>query len=504
MLHGETDLAWLCNDQLETQDRPLTIIRRSSQVCRKWRDIILGSPLLWGKLLDMSLLSELARGHWMNEVVRRSGRSPLHITTDNEGVSRRLSSLVTLLDDHWERVQVLNVILKVWVSTDTIRSEISQILRRPTSCLRSFKLDFISDTGYYPELGPEPPLFGNAAPALIALRCTHPFLNLGSTNLWLSQLRVLHITLDTRTYNVPALLEAFKRIPGLEILMLGGWQLHTGSPSVPHKSVALPNLKVLRLLTVTTTTMTEILDALVLPDVCSLVVFARRELEDFVRDNLTHTYQTLHRYSRNYFNTHTITSLLLSITSNTLLLQDTSMNHGPGVSRFSLDLRSDAEFLGGELSLFFDLFADANLAKTTYITLDIGPSHDHLSESNFMSLLHRLDSVEALDTSEPTTTLQFLSIDLHRNAQRIYFFSTPTTVPQMAEDENVLIDEIDLRNLDYDSSPQDLDLLEEMTGLFITWDTSTASDDEELICEYLCGSGNPEMLRDIFPIDNTM
>ncbi|KDR68568.1 hypothetical protein GALMADRAFT_146222 [Galerina marginata CBS 339.88] len=526
-LHGivETDLAWLEDEPVETQGRPLTVIRRSSQVCRKWRDIILGSPSLWGKLLDMSLLSELARGHWMNEVVRRSGRSPLYITTDSVGISKRLAPLVTLLDDHWERVQVLNVILKVGGSTDIIGTEISQILRRPAPCLRSFKVDFISDTGGSPAFSPEPPLFGNAAPALVALCCPHSFLTQGSPNLWLSQLRVLHMSLDTcRPYNVwvydvSPVLQTFREIPGLEILMLSG----RPSPprpiftTSPHKPVALPKLKVLRVLIDSNTTMTEILDTLVVPDACGLAVSVKHEPGQFVQGRLTHTYQALHRYSQNYFNTHTITALQLSVSSNGVLLQDVSVNCG--ISGFSLDIHSDAAFSSGELSLIFDLLADANLGGTTYITLDIGPFDNHLSESNFMSLLRRLDSVEALATAEPVTTLQFL-LDNMKGVPPLIFPMLETLIftamPSVSissgpllpflkwrKDEDSLIDRIDLRHLYYDSSPQDLDLLEEMTGLLITWDASTASDDEELICEYLCGNGHPEMLRDIFPIDNT-
>jgi hypothetical protein len=48
----------LSRDEIFFIYSPLTIARRSSQVCRLWRDIILSSPSLWGRIIDFDYLKQ--------------------------------------------------------------------------------------------------------------------------------------------------------------------------------------------------------------------------------------------------------------------------------------------------------------------------------------------------------------------------------------------------------------------------------------------------------------
>ncbi|KAF8910202.1 hypothetical protein CPB84DRAFT_1764891, partial [Gymnopilus junonius] len=53
----------------------MTIARRTSQVCNMWRTVMLDSPSLWANIIDL----RQSQGHWREEVIRRTGTSPLSI-----------------------------------------------------------------------------------------------------------------------------------------------------------------------------------------------------------------------------------------------------------------------------------------------------------------------------------------------------------------------------------------------------------------------------------------
>ncbi|CAA7271217.1 unnamed protein product [Cyclocybe aegerita] len=66
--------------QLSPFDRhPLTTIRRASQVCMFWRNIILHYQGLWGGLLDIDYIASYGRVEWAEEILRRAGVSPLTV-----------------------------------------------------------------------------------------------------------------------------------------------------------------------------------------------------------------------------------------------------------------------------------------------------------------------------------------------------------------------------------------------------------------------------------------
>ncbi|PPQ75680.1 hypothetical protein CVT26_001858 [Gymnopilus dilepis] len=58
----------------DAPQHPLTTTRRSSQVCRAWRELILDSATLWGRLLDLDALhGQRANQQWREQVLRRAG-----------------------------------------------------------------------------------------------------------------------------------------------------------------------------------------------------------------------------------------------------------------------------------------------------------------------------------------------------------------------------------------------------------------------------------------------
>ena len=64
-----------CSGALETT-------RMTSQVCQPWRDLILETPSLWAKLVDMDAIYDLRNRNWQNELIRRGGDAPLWIKAE--------------------------------------------------------------------------------------------------------------------------------------------------------------------------------------------------------------------------------------------------------------------------------------------------------------------------------------------------------------------------------------------------------------------------------------
>ncbi len=64
---------------------PLRTARKTSQVCQKWRNLMLDTPSLWAKLINMHELYYLAGNEWWDEVIRRTGEAPLWIQVYSEG-----------------------------------------------------------------------------------------------------------------------------------------------------------------------------------------------------------------------------------------------------------------------------------------------------------------------------------------------------------------------------------------------------------------------------------
>ena len=60
---------------------PLTTARHTSQVCASWGQLIIGSPSLWGSILDLEFLNQKS-DTWRKEVLLRTGNSELSISGD--------------------------------------------------------------------------------------------------------------------------------------------------------------------------------------------------------------------------------------------------------------------------------------------------------------------------------------------------------------------------------------------------------------------------------------
>ncbi|KAJ3506287.1 hypothetical protein NLJ89_g6953 [Agrocybe chaxingu] len=93
--------------------RALTIIRDASQVCRSWRNLILSSPTLWGKLIDIDYLSRIPE-EVAQEILSRAGNALLTVkarikNNDTAADNAARSLLSRLLETNWDRIEKLVV-----------------------------------------------------------------------------------------------------------------------------------------------------------------------------------------------------------------------------------------------------------------------------------------------------------------------------------------------------------------------------------------------------------
>ncbi|KDR72940.1 hypothetical protein GALMADRAFT_252297 [Galerina marginata CBS 339.88] len=507
--YGDTFRAWTSPTIVESKDRPLTVIRRSSQVCKKWRDIILGAPALWGKVIDISLLCRLATEDWMNEVIRRSRGQWLYIATDNYRVLTKPLTLVKLLDDHWERIRALKATVRTGRDQSHIVEQLSQILRRPNKSIQSFKLELrFSLFGERPILDVEPPLFANSAPSLTAFHCANSFLNLDSPSPWFFQLRTLHIALEAWTYKIPQVLKALEGIPALETFTLSGENFHSDVEALPKNSIALPKLKALMLNINYIMTVKTVLDTLFIPPDCNFMVLTKYMCQAEDALDLSDACQTFHRFAQKYSNAYNTTSILLSISPAEFKFRD--ICPFPGASDFALEVSSSpfGEFFTPDcLSCLLSSFADCRFDKVDYMDLHLPSSGARIApdDPNLVRFLSGLSSLTTMGLIE--STLEFFVSYKSVIDPRIFSnlntlmcdimplrdMSAGALLPflKWRRDASVPIRKLDLTELDFTDLPQDLDFLEEMADLTVVW---CASSEEVSHREYLCGSGNPGVL----------
>ncbi|KDR81107.1 hypothetical protein GALMADRAFT_136160 [Galerina marginata CBS 339.88] len=90
----------------------LFTLRYTSQVCSRWRELTIGSPSLWARILNVNLLSQTGTD-WKEEVIRRTGTALLHVKALSKLYQPRWSlrrdSLKGLLKPHWSRIRRLDL-----------------------------------------------------------------------------------------------------------------------------------------------------------------------------------------------------------------------------------------------------------------------------------------------------------------------------------------------------------------------------------------------------------
>ncbi|KAF4622529.1 hypothetical protein D9613_009636 [Agrocybe pediades] len=257
---SEIFLSLTSYDQYDPNSQPLKALRLASHVCSSWRQLILSSPVIWARNINVDELNHMT-DDWRSEVLRRTGDAVLSI----KGTGRHLSAkserfIVSLLRDSWHRIKYIQICLSP-LSRHRSRA-FSQILRTPAPNLEHFAVGNIEvvysneqdndeveraeelvlgDDGWkYYSVS-----FGGKAPRLKHFSC--PALLLPAVSQpWFSQ--VLH--LECGEINGRNLLNALPYMPNLETLHV---HITTDLPEIPVFSPAdgiiLPRLHDVRITT---------------------------------------------------------------------------------------------------------------------------------------------------------------------------------------------------------------------------------------------------------------
>ncbi|KJA19379.1 hypothetical protein HYPSUDRAFT_44320 [Hypholoma sublateritium FD-334 SS-4] len=257
------------NADMFSDDNALHTTRIASQVCRHWRDLMLESPSLWAKLIDMDRICKVRADKWREELVRRSGAAPLWIKANSSltatfwarPAKHNVQFFYDFINGNWHRIQKL--ICARYFGFHLTRSS-SMFLPAPLleHCEASFELQ----SGV--EISNTTPLFANHAPMLrsISFPCQH----LNRKAPWLGH---LHSMVFDRTYNVPdalAILVAAHSLQELKIDNISNRRRNVATSTFPIAS--LPHLKSLEYNTHNVSAATSIVEHVEIPANCSLSI----------------------------------------------------------------------------------------------------------------------------------------------------------------------------------------------------------------------------------------
>ncbi|KDR73122.1 hypothetical protein GALMADRAFT_251685 [Galerina marginata CBS 339.88] len=143
------DILWnifLINTESEYEPRrpgspakaAILTLKDESQVCSSWRDIIVNSPSLWGRVINFLYLKQ---AWWRGEVLRRTGTSAwLYVDGWNVDIE---DIAIHILEENWYRMRSLDIELSDHNKRSTIfdyESCLWPLLQQPAPVLARFRI----------------------------------------------------------------------------------------------------------------------------------------------------------------------------------------------------------------------------------------------------------------------------------------------------------------------------------------------------------------------------
>ncbi|KAF4618535.1 hypothetical protein D9613_009707 [Agrocybe pediades] len=232
---------WKNPMQQEPEDKPLITLRHVSQVCSRWREIVLSSSSLWANALDFQYLRQ-QENMWREEVIRRTGAALLSVIALRPLLGQPPDSdfLWDFLAQNRDRIRRLHVVV------DTFHDP-AEVLPVVQSISQSPKLEALCLNIHYgrPHTGFQEVLLGKS----VSYLSIHRF-NADLTPSSFTSLRTLKLV-DCQLH--PNFLVHLARMPLLEEFSFQEYYNYRFQGPVfwhpPHDShpVNLPNLRVLSL-----------------------------------------------------------------------------------------------------------------------------------------------------------------------------------------------------------------------------------------------------------------
>lgn len=487
-------------------DGPLALhtTRHTSQVCHRWRSLVVDSPSMWAKL-DLDAFHSASTHKWLEEIIRRSGAAPLWITghlftlfpTDKIKNLRKV--FFNLISGNWHRIQIL-IVPHIPGSFNVTHS----MLRFPAPQLVHFDVSLTPNPMRAGVLdNPLAPIFANHAP-LLRRFCLKGYI-IDPCTPWLGHL--VSIRLDKSynlndSYSISNALAVLSVTHNLQELWIGG--LVNGESSEPLPVVTLPHLKSLYCRGAPEP-YTGLLGHVKIPPGCSLAIsiddpplassgatFAERKQQLLSVVNIfnSHAERSLqsHIFNTIHLNYKPRESISFDIT--TALVVGCSL-------RIYISLRSAFPHPSIPSAVFLNRLGQLDLSSITRLQFEAeGPLGRHF-ELNFFSCLPSLDTICVnIDTIEYLTELQIdfgdtrsifpflkviefdiLSISQVEAAAEFLLlrFQNEHPIPTLDTTKHSLID------------ASSLDALEEVKGLKVLYKLEKVDG----IFEHICGSSDP-------------
>jgi hypothetical protein len=466
----------------------------ASQVCREWRNILLDSPTIWGRLLDLDSL-QWGNNQWRREVLRRSGTSTslwifaTSLDQDRHSANKLKAFLFSILDDHWERVERLVIAMDV----TKIHPSHWRAIYTPAPRLQVFDVRFY---GIHNKGPPSDPLFNDVAPLLhafraedIKFRCQAP---------WLSVLRSLHIK---SSITVADLLKSLEMMPLLTTLRFDRSMATDPVTDVCLPSVSLPKLNHITLWWLNPVECNTLLQHVTPRRGCSLKIYG---MGAGVHSTFPENFRSLSRFAEEYYDVQKPSIISLDIASKTFrfelkgALQDQ-------VS-FSVDAGWLQHFEALPPAMISNLLTSCTVPSVKALSeielrglgfsdevLTVGPALFTFTAIVTLSCSERiLRNIFALEDKWKSTLFPLLK-HLKLDALNSSYFMGPngdvSHFLRSRRDASRPIQTLDLMKCNPDVSPR-LSYLEEMTGLKILWQMWGSEEN----FEYVCGSGHPEKI----------
>ena len=175
------DILW----KVISLETDLKSLRRTSQVCSTWRDVVVSASSLWAGAIDLTVLAPL-QDEWVQEVIRRTGQELLHISAPfmlahGAQQTAAVTILEALFKHHWKRIRTVDLCAtRLDLSQEPVFKE---LLQQPAPRLEVFCICLSNPNTTLR-------LFSNDSPSLKECELSHIAFN--TDTLWLRNVRQLH------------------------------------------------------------------------------------------------------------------------------------------------------------------------------------------------------------------------------------------------------------------------------------------------------------------------
>ncbi|KDR68504.1 hypothetical protein GALMADRAFT_256727 [Galerina marginata CBS 339.88] len=371
------------------KNRALVTTWSCSHVCRGWRELIIHSPSLWGQLIDLEILV-FVQPRWRDAIMNRTGKSNLIVKGNVDGRKTNTQDfLVSILRDHWVRIQSLKVIIN---KAHAFPSQTWDYLCRPAPVLRIFHFQPV-DIPLSVTIGP---LFANNAPQLTDFQSHTIRLKLAASTPWLSHIRRFELSCP-ESMPVQNWLRVLESMPQIESLDLA-WALDIPLDTETSIQLHLPNLQDIRLFDRLRPCVVFL--AQITPAVGCRLSF----LSEFSTLHLPQPQdmilagQCLSKYMQNWFGNRAVTALSVSITHMIITIQEYQNPSFRSRPNFCISIGSVEPEILPTVFPIFDAFSSSAFSKITTFEFNVLLPRLQVLGSSVARFLLSLQFVETLQT----------------------------------------------------------------------------------------------------------